>query len=251
MAGPRYDEPFHWWGPGWNRPPSRGLADLLRDGTLDVETGAVLWAALARRNSLAVAAGPSGAGKTTLLTALLDLVPAGTRRLYLRGGFESFSFLADPSLVPSGAVLLVNEISPHLPIYLWGPAVARVLATTERGFQILATAHADSVAEFVGLLTGSPLRITAPLVAAFEFVVFLEMSSIAPGGRRVRDMCRLTPTAAGVAFESLAPPPLDGGDQSPPASRPAQPRWFPERELIERRRMLDELRDGRIPTLPK
>lgn len=235
MGRPRYDEPFHWWGPGWETPCARGIGDLLRDETLDSWTGAVLWAALARRSSLVVAAGPSGAGKTTLLTALLEFLPTSTRRIYLRGSFESFAFLSDPAIVPHESALLVNEISPHLPIYLWGPAVARALAAAERGFSLLATAHAESVAEFVGLLTGSPLRIPAPIVASFEFVVFLDRSPDAPSGRRVRDVSRLTRTAGGIAFEPLS----------------AEPLWFPADELRQRRRVLDAFRLGRIGALPR
>jgi energy-coupling factor transporter ATP-binding protein EcfA2 len=234
MSRPLYDEPFHWWGPGWESSSARGAADLLRDGTLDPWTGAVLWAALTRRSSLVVAAGPSGAGKTTLLTALLEFLPAETRRIYLRGSFESFAFLSDPSIVPHESVLLINEVSPHLPIYLWGPAVARALTVAERGFSLLATAHAESVPDFIGLLTGSPLRIPAPHIAAFGFVTFLEVSSASASGRRVCDISRLARTAGGIAFDSLS------GD----------PYWFPEDELRERQRILDALRLGRIDALP-
>lgn len=235
MSRPRYDEPFHWWGPGWDSPDPRGIAALLRDGTLDPQIGAVLWAAMARRSSLAVAAGPSGAGKTTVLTALLEFLPAETRRIYLRGSFETFAFLSDPTVVPSASALLVNEISPHLPIYLWGPAVARALTAAERGFSLLATAHADSVAEFVGLLTGSPLRVPTSLAAAFEFLVFLDRSAATPSGRRVREVSRLTRTTSGIAFEPLS----------------TDRRWFPEPELRERQQILGHLRLGRLAALPK
>jgi ABC-type cobalamin/Fe3+-siderophores transport system ATPase subunit len=237
MKRPQYDEPYHWWGPGWTAPTGRSIGDLLRDETIDSGTGAVLWAALSRHMSLAVAAGPSGAGKTTLLTALLDLVPPQTRRLHLRGSFETFAFLSDETVVPSESVLLVNEISAHLPVYLWGPAVSRTLAAKERGFSLLATAHAESVAEFVGALTGSPLRIPATLVAAFDFLVFLDLSGQSPSGRRVREVSRLTRTPSGVAFESMSAPAQDNAHE-----------WFPQQELRERKRRLDDLREGRIAT---
>src|SRR3954451_11041663 len=90
---PKYEEPFAWWGAGWQAPEPRDFADLLRDETIDSWTAANLWAALARRRSLAVVAGESEVGKTTLLSALLDFLPLNTRRLYLRGCFESFAFL--------------------------------------------------------------------------------------------------------------------------------------------------------------
>jgi type IV secretory pathway ATPase VirB11/archaellum biosynthesis ATPase len=155
----RYEEPFAWWGPGWPAPAPRGIDDLLRDESIDSWTAANLWAALARRYSLVVVAGASGVGKTTLLTALLEFLPPGTRRVYLRGCFETFAFLSDPTIDPHETALLINEISPHLPVYLWGPAVGRILEAPERGFQLLATAHANSVLDLVGALTGSPLHI--------------------------------------------------------------------------------------------
>jgi hypothetical protein len=250
MSRPRYDEPFSWWGPSWNTPTSRSIGDLLRDGTVDAETGAVLWAALARRKSVAVAAGPSGVGKTTLLTALLEFLPADSHRIYLRGSFESFAFISDATVHPNESVMLINEISPHLPIYLWGPAVARALAATERGFSVLATAHAESVAEFVGALTGSPLRIPTALVAAFEFVVFMEYSHHVPSGRRVREVSRLVGTGGGVEFESRIAPREGASQATPTPSAPMSQTWFPAKELIARRQILEDLRRGRIGTLP-
>ncbi len=245
---PRYGEPFYWWGPAWDSPAGRTIGDLLRDGTIDPGAGAVLWAALARRKSVVVVAGPSGVGKTTLLTALLDFLPPTTRRFYLRGCFEAFAFLADGDIDPGASVLLINEISPHLPIYLWGPAVARALAATERGFSLLATAHAESAAEFIGVLAGSPLRIPASLVAAFEFVVVMGYTADVPSGRRVRDVSRLTRTRSGIAIESLFAPPQDiCGNNDLPLAATA---WFPGPELSARRRILEDLEHQRIDALP-
>lgn len=194
----RYEEPFHWWGSGWNNPEPLTIGDLLRDGTLDVATGAILWAVLARRESLAVIGGPSGVGKTTLLTALCGFLPPTTRRLYARGCFETFGFLDDPQNDPASSVLLINEISPHLPVYLWGPAVERMLEISQRGFCLLATAHGTSVIEFVASLTGPPLRIPAARVAAFRYVALLEPSSRSASGRRVSGVWRLQPLPRGV-----------------------------------------------------
>ena len=248
---PRYDAPFYWWGPAWDSPIRRGIADLLRDGTLDSGTGAVLWAALARRRSVVVVAGPSGVGKTTLLTALLDFLPPDTRRLYLRGSFESFAFLSDGAVVPEKSVMLINEISPHLPIYLWGPAVARALSAAERGFSLLATAHAASVAEFVGMFTGSPLRIPAARVGAFEFVVFLAYTDQSPSGRRVFGVSRLVGRGDGVAFDSYSAPRQDISPELSFKMPATLPTWFPERELVERGCALDHLRHGRLRVLPE
>jgi energy-coupling factor transporter ATP-binding protein EcfA2 len=169
-----YDEPFAWWGPIWTRPGARHVADLIRDGTIAAETAGLLWSLLARRASLVVVAEPSGAGKTTLLTALLDFLPPGTRRLFLRGCYEPFAFLDDPAMEPARTTLLVNEISAHLPAYLWGPGVRRALEATSRGFGLAATAHATSAAELVRSLAGYPLRVPVEAIAALGLVVHLD-----------------------------------------------------------------------------
>lgn len=239
-------EPFFWWGPGWASPQRRDLGSLLRDGTIDVWTTAQLWAALARRRSLAVVSGPSGVGKTTLLTALLELLPAGTRRIYVRGCFETFAFLDDPEIDPRRTALLVNELSPHLPVYLWGPGVARLASAARHGFAILATAHAASGLEFAGTLAGAPLRLPADQVAAFEFVAAIAPAGASASGRRVTGMWRLAATpGGGIAVESLAAFTAPGRT----VASPSQP-WFPPSEIETRARLLTAHREGLLATLP-
>ena len=250
--GPRYEKPFAWWGPGWQVREPRDIAGLLRDGTIDSWTASNLWAALARRRSLVVVAGESEVGKSTLLGALLDFLPPATRRVYPRGCFESFAFLADPAIDPSQTALLINEISPHLPVYLWGPAVGRVLEAAQRGFTLLATAHADSVHGFVAALTGSPLRIPVAQAAAFEFVVVMERDVANMSGRRVRGVWRLERTRAGVEFAEIAGPPLSLRDISneTPELNTLSSTLFPYQELVRRQRTLDDLRERRDTPLP-
>jgi hypothetical protein len=248
---PHYEEPFHWWGPGWDAPAPRDIAALLRDGTIDAGTAAVLWAALSRRCSLAVVAGPSGLGKTTLLSALLAFLPDGTRRVYLRGCFETFAFLADAGIDAGQTALLVNEISPHLAVYLWGPAVHKVLAAAERGFAVLATAHAESATGFVASLTGSPLRVSPAAVAALDYVAVLERSAASASGRRVSGVWRLSPVRDGVGIAAhSAPPPRNISHADNPTTPFLDAPPFPAHELVERTRLLGALRDGRIQVLP-
>jgi hypothetical protein len=224
----------------------------LRDETIDSWTAANLWAALARRYSLAVVAGDSGVGKTTLLTALLDFLPPHTRRVYIRGCFESFAFLSDPAIKPSATALLINEISPHLPVYLWGPAVGRILGAAERGFVLLATAHASSVHEFVGALTGSPLQIPAARTAAFELVVLMERDEANLSGRRIRGVWRLQPTRDGVAVARLESemPFIQDITFGACDHHPDPAIWFPPPDLARRQRVLEDLREQRIAELP-
>jgi len=187
VTTPSYAEPYGWWGPGGRQPGSLSLAGLVVAGTLSLPAAAFLAAAVRQRWSLAVIAGPSGAGKSTLLSALLPWLPPHTRRFYLRGGYERFAFLDDPATDPHRSAVLCNEISPHLPIYLWGDGVERLLVARRRGFQIAATAHAADALGFVRLLSGPPHRIAADLVAGFDLVVRLGLGSgdAGDGPRRV------------------------------------------------------------------
>ncbi|MFT4036991.1 MAG: hypothetical protein QM692_02325 [Thermomicrobiales bacterium] len=207
---PHYATPYHWWGPGPQPAAPLTLAALLRAGTLDTAQAAFLWAALAQRRSLTVVGGPSGLGKSTLLHALLPLLRATTRRVFLRGCYETFAFAADG--LPTGAVMLVNEISPHLPIYLWGPAVRRTLELCAGGVPLLATAHGHSVVEFVASLTGSPLRIPPALVAGCDLVALMQVD--AAGTRCLREIWRLSATTqGGVDLRRIDPSsPGDGFD---------------------------------------
>lgn len=198
---PAYDEPFGWWGPAWQPPTPRSLSDLTAQDVLSPPAAAFLAAAVGRRASLVVAAGPSGAGKTTLLTALLEFLPPATRRVYVRGCYEPFAFLSETD--PAATALLVNELSAHLPIYLWGPGVRRVLQAARGGYQLLATAHARSVAEFVYALAGSPLRVPAAEIAALDLLVLLDAWADESGVRRqVAAIVWLSTAASGAGIEA-------------------------------------------------
>ncbi len=169
-----YDEPFAWWGPVWEPPPERTLLDLLRDGTLTPEIAALLWGALTRRASLVVAAGPRGVGKSTLLNALLACYPAASRNLYLRGCYETFAFLEDPAVGPATSVLLVNELSSHLPVYLWGPGVRHLFQAAGQGLTFAATAHATRIEDLIGMLAGYPLRVAVAELATINLVALMK-----------------------------------------------------------------------------
>jgi hypothetical protein len=232
-----YTKPFFWWGPAWARVEWRSIGDLLRDGTISAADAALLWAALSRRRSVAVIAGPSGVGKSTLLGALLDFLPVDMRPVFVRGSFETFDFLANPELTPERAALVVNEISPHLPFYLWGAAVSRLFDAAERGYPVLATAHAETVPALLRFLAGAPLRIPARRVALLEFVVLLDRDVAEPDGRRIGGIWRMSPARLGAAIERLSP--LD--DTLPPP--------FPDEELATRAALLRRLRSGEIADL--
>lgn len=155
------------------------LVDLVRVGSLDAATAAFLWLALEHRASVIVAAREHGAGKTTLLTALVDLLPEGTTRYYLRGWYERFVFVE--TLERDRSYLLVNEISDHLPIYLWGKGVRRLFGLLTEGWRLGATVHAAGAEEVFALLRSFPLEVPSESLRPIDLVVTLGMGVTSEG----------------------------------------------------------------------
>jgi hypothetical protein len=142
--------PAAWWGWSWDPAVPLSITELVAAGDMDARTAAFAWLVLAGHGSVIVAAEQPHAGKTTTLTALLDLVPSSLTRVYLRGGAETFDFLDRTS--PPTTLLLANELSAHLPEYLWGGNAVRALRALRDGYALGSTLHADSAAEAITLL---------------------------------------------------------------------------------------------------
>jgi hypothetical protein len=166
-------EPYGWWGYGWHAPEPRSIVALIAGGALDARAAAILWLLLEARASVVVAAQAPGAGKTTMLTALLDFLPPGVRRLYLRGWSETFACLGEAD--PARGYLLCNEISAHLPVYLWGRKVGQLFAAVEEGYGLGTTMHADSLAELAATLEGYPLYVPRRAVARLDLLLTLDV----------------------------------------------------------------------------
>jgi hypothetical protein len=119
------------------------IVEIVEAGTLHRRVAALLWLLLERKRSIILASEPPMSGKTTTLSALLPFLPGGTRLVFLRGLSETFDYLKDGD--PERAYLLVNELSSHLPVYLWGRKAAHMFRTLEHGYGLGTTMHADDV----------------------------------------------------------------------------------------------------------
>ena len=168
MPGDR-SQPYEWWG-GYGEPLS--LVQLLEAETLDLPLASLLWLAMEHRASVIVAASPRLAGKTTLLTALIDFLRPEVQRIYLQGRAEDYDFL--PQVEPRECYLLVNELSYHLPAYLWGQPARRLFELLPLGFGMGATMHADTAEEVVAILEQT-LGVPGNLVGQVTLVVNLEL----------------------------------------------------------------------------
>jgi hypothetical protein len=144
--------PEGWWGYHWAPPRPMSAVEIVASGSLDARLMAMLWAVVVRRKSVMLASEAPMAGKTTTLSALIDFLPPGTVGVFLRGWWEDFDWLDEVG--PDRGYLLVNEMSDHLPIYVWGRNARAALVLAGRGYGLGATMHADSLPEALDQLRG-------------------------------------------------------------------------------------------------
>lgn len=213
---PPWHAPFHWWGPSWNRAQPRRLDELVEDGVLDHGTAATLVRAVHGGESIIVAAEPSRVGKSTLAAALVAELPEETEHIYIRGSFETFDFAGERDA--SRRALLVNEFSPHLPIYLWGGAARRVLQLAGESAQVMGTIHASAPEEVIYQLSRQPIGATPAEIAALGMVVLLGPPSPSTGDRwTVSRVVRLRATSHGVRVTGMDSEPLVPCAPKPPS----------------------------------
>ncbi|CAN5151918.1 hypothetical protein BH18CHL2_BH18CHL2_02640 [soil metagenome] len=179
LAPRDYDLAVGWWGWNWEPPVPMSVTELLAAGNLDARTAALAWLVLEAHGSLLIAAEPPHSGKTTTLTAFLDFLPNGTRRVFIRGWSETFDYLSQTK--PERTILLANELSSHLPVYLWGPKAVRVFRTLRRGYALGSTLHADSAEEALAQLTGE-LGVSAADLALVDLLAVMRIYGTSRGG---------------------------------------------------------------------
>jgi hypothetical protein len=187
-----YDVPVGWWGWNWEPPIPMSVTELLEARNMDSRTAALCGMVLEAHGSLLIAAEQPHSGKTTTLTAFLDFLPNRVRRVFLRGWVETFDYLKQTT--PADTILLGNELSSHLPVYLWGPKAVRAFETLRKGYAIGSTLHADSAEESVAQLTGE-LGVAPSDLARVDLLMVMRVYATPRGQyvRRVVSLHRLTP----------------------------------------------------------
>ncbi|MBO0779589.1 MAG: hypothetical protein J2P37_12250 [Ktedonobacteraceae bacterium] len=152
MFDPRDPYERYYWHYESRRPLS--IAQIIALKSTDAETAGLLWLLLENKASLTVA-GPTdpqpGVGKTTTLNALLQFLPEGTALAYMSGMYEDFSFTRLPDIEPDNTYALCNEVSDHLPIYMWGRVARRYLMLPARGYHVATSVHADTIDDVVDM----------------------------------------------------------------------------------------------------
>jgi hypothetical protein len=200
-------------------PTPRSIVELIRAGTLDAELAATLWLLIEGRVPIVVGARERSVGKSTLLGALLDFLPPGVQTRELLGAMETFDWLPQapelgwrrhrrsPEAIvesvglrkgrlpirPDNTVLLIPELSDHLPSYTWGPEARIAIRAASIGYGLAATIHADSLEDVFDELRRPPVGLADDELSRLGLVLILRR--VGDGLRRVVAVHYVRPTA--------------------------------------------------------
>ena len=212
--------PHGWWGYHWSAPEPMSIVEIVRSGSVDARLMATLWAMVARRQAVILSAEAPMAGKTTTLSALVDLLPRGTVGVFLSGWAEDFSWTSRYG--PDRTYMLVNEMSDHLPIYLWGRQAREALGLVARGYGMGATMHADTLDDAIAVFRDELGASDAEIGALGLYVQFSAYRTPAGMYRRVEEAWYMRLDAAGrldpvllARLEGPRSPSLTGAQRLP------------------------------------
>lgn len=212
--------PEGWWGYHWEPPTPMSAVELMGTPAFDSRLIALLWAVVARRRSVMLSSEAPQAGKTTALSALVDFLPEDTTGIFIRGWWEQYDWLDE--IEPGTGYMLINEMSDHLPIYVWGRAARGALVLAGKGWGLGATMHADSLPEALDALRTGLGATDADLAG---LTIYLQFSAyLTPAGmyRRVEEAWHLRLDEAGAlapvrlaALDGERSPSLTGAQRMP------------------------------------
>ncbi|GAC1349945.1 MAG: hypothetical protein NVSMB27_27810 [Ktedonobacteraceae bacterium] len=187
------------------------IAQIIAMGSIDIESVALIWLLLEHGSSLTVS-GPTdpqpGVGKTTTLNALLQFLPEGTALAYMSGMYENFAFTRLPDIDPATTYALCNEVSDHLPIYMWGRVARRYLTLPAQGYHIATSIHADTIQDVISMYHHD-LHLRAEDVRRLGLVVNIGLvGRVYPLRRRWLTTYFLQPAADPKHPDEIVPVPL-------------------------------------------
>jgi hypothetical protein len=187
------------------------MAQIVALQSVDAETAGLVWLLLESGASLTVA-GPTdpqpGVGKTTTLNALLQFLPEGTALVYMSGMYENFAFTRIPEIDPATTYALCNEVSDHLPIYMWGRIARRYLTLPSRGYHVATSVHADTIDDVMNMYSND-LHLAPEDVRRLGLIINIGLVGRAyPPRRRWFSTHFVRPVADANKPEEMVPVPL-------------------------------------------
>jgi type IV secretory pathway ATPase VirB11/archaellum biosynthesis ATPase len=177
------------------------VADLLASATLTPEVTATVWWSIDQGASVFVAAGPQGAGKSTVANAFLEFLPDDAHVYVTSGGRDRLEVPPTPGPV----YLLVNELSAHMPVYLYGAAAQRAFELLKSGVRMLGTLHARSAADALRVMCLEAELARTEFSTPFLFAVMSAGWSGQHIVRRVVELGFLAPTGELTTLTEAGP----------------------------------------------
>ena len=188
--------PEGWWGYHWSAPRPMSAVEIIGSSVVDARLMATLWSVVSRRRSVMLSSEAPQAGKTTTLSALVDFLPEDTVGIFVRGWWERFEWIDE--IEPGTGYLLINEMSDHLPIYVWGRAARGALMLAGKGWGMGATMHADSLPEALETLRSELAATDADLAGMTIYLQYSAYETPAGMYRRVEEAWHLRLDANGA-----------------------------------------------------
>ena len=188
--------PEGWWGYHWAAPQPMSAVEIIGSNVIDAKMMATLWAVVSRRRSVMLSSEAPQAGKTTTLSALVDFLPEDTTGIFVRGWWEQFEWVDE--IPPGTGYLLINEMSDHLPIYVWGRAARGTLMLAGKGWGMGATMHADSLPEALATFRTELGATDADLAGMTIYLQYSAYQTPAGMYRRVEEAWHLRLDEAGT-----------------------------------------------------
>lgn len=216
------------------------MVDLVRNGTLNAEMAAVLWAAVDEQQSFLTVAVPRFAGKTTTSNAILAMRPPEVPAYLVAGEPEVMDRLKRER---RGGYLVVAEFAyAPVPGYIWGAPVRRVFETVHEGGYSLQTAlHAPSVEDAILEVTQGN-AVSDEHASVFKLVMYIERFGTGPGNfwRRITDLYEVHEVRGGRPVGQSLFRWREDGDRFEKLAEPSQ--FGLDRVDLERRReLIDDL----------
>ena len=125
-----------------------------------------------------------------------------------------FLFTRIPDIDPATTYALCNEVSDHLPIYMWGRIARRYLQFPAQGYHIATSVHADTIDDVISMYR-QDLRLQPQDLRRLGLVINIGlMGRIYPARRRWFSVHFLPPHPDGNGPDKVVPVPLSLWDAS-------------------------------------